>query len=201
MVEAASATPPTPINITMTANARPAAVCGGRSPYPTVVSVCTVTYKLSESGQPSIRVKPTVPKTTASTSAISALRMRKSARNLWVTGKGIGQGNARPPIPSVNAWATKTSFTLPTDAVFSVFEYDAELHELIANLVGALEVATVTRFLPLINQLLDFFIEYFWCRVAKDSKHGVETIYRRQYFAPIIFAKPAPRDPCVHFAR
>ena len=64
-------------------------------------------------------------------------------------------------------WNLKLFF-LPAHAVFGVFEDNAALGEFVPNFIATRKVAAMTRFLPLINQRLNFFVEQFCLRLAED---------------------------------
>src|SRR5919199_2686505 len=78
---------------------------------------------------------------------------------------------------------------LPADAVARVFEDDAAGGELVAYLVGAGEVASVTRLLPLVDETLDVFVEQDGLVVGEDVEHGVEALDEREDVAPVVGAQ------------
>src|SRR5437879_4878557 len=97
---------------------------------------------------------------------------------------------------TIRAW----SFPLPPYAVFGILQDDRPLGELFPNLIGARKVAAMTRFLPLVNQLLNFFIEHLSLRTADDVQNAVDAFDGGDNFASVVFTQDASGKSCVHFA-
>src|SRR5215470_2429434 len=72
------------------------------------------------------------------------------------------------------------SFSLPTHTILCIFEDDAEIGELVAQLISAAEIAPASRFLSLINQRLNVAVQLFSLLIAEDVQHRVEAIQQRQ---------------------
>src|SRR2546425_4875410 len=58
---------------------------------------------------------------------------------------------------SIEWW---TLFSFPAYTVLGVLEDDSARGQLITNLIRAIKVAAMTRFLALVNQRLDFVVEH-----------------------------------------
>src|SRR5690349_14429999 len=83
-----------------------------------------------------------------------------------------------------NLWMVLLS--LPAHSIFGVFEDDAAVGELATNLIGAAEVATSSRFLPFVDQRLNFAVEHLALPFAEDVQHGVDAIDRFEQLALIV---------------
>ena len=58
----------------------------------------------------------------------------------------------------------------------------------------------MTRFLPLVDQRLNFTVEHLAFLLAKDIQHSVEAIDQRQQLALVVRLHLFARERCVHFA-
>src|SRR5450759_1722080 len=95
----------------------------------------------------------------------------------------------------------KELLSLPAHAVLGVFQDDAAPGELVANFVAPIKVAAMTRFLALVDQLLNLSIKNLRLRLAKDIQHTVNAIYRSDYLPFVFFAQAASGQHGIHFAR
>ena len=59
----------------------------------------------------------------------------------------------------------------------------------------------MTRFLALVDQLLNFGVKNLRLRIAKDIQHTVNAIYRSDYLPFVFFAQTASGQHGIHFAR
>src|ERR1044071_9957099 len=89
----------------------------------------------------------------------------------------------------VNSFYSLT--TLPADAVACVFEGDAAGGELVADLVGAGEVAAVARLLPLVDEPLDVLVEQRRLLLGEDVQDGVEALDQLKDVAAVVLAQDA----------
>src|SRR5205085_4892440 len=96
----------------------------------------------------------------------------------------------------IRAW----SFPLPPYAVFGILQDDPPLGELFPNLIGARKVAAMTRFLPLVNQLLNFFVEHLSLWTADDVQNAVDAFDGGDNFAFVVFAQHSSGEHRVYFA-
>src|SRR4030095_13444093 len=88
----------------------------------------------------------------------------------------------------------------PANAVFGVFQDDATAREFVANLIRAAEVTTMTRFLPFINQLLNFIVEHFRFRLSEYAQDTIKALNRIEYFSLIVFTHGPARQGRRRFA-
>src|SRR5438132_794297 len=96
-----------------------------------------------------------------------AIDTRRGKRVSTTCVSGWDQSDPLPhPLTQVVLTSTHSS-PLPAYAVLRVFQNDTAPGKLIANFVGAVEVAAVTRFLALVNQLLNFVVEHLALRLTE----------------------------------
>src|SRR2546425_2959414 len=91
------------------------------------------------------------------------------------------------------------SLPLPSHAIFRIFQNDPPLGELIANLIGPRKIAAMTRFLPLVNQPLNIFVEHLSLRTADNVQHAIDAFDGGDNFASVVFAQDTSRQGGVHF--
>src|SRR6266404_4881847 len=107
----------------------------------------------------------------------------------FLAGKNPTEVGTLTPLAEIiiRAW----SFPLPPYAVFGILQDYPPLGELIANLIGARKVAAMPRFLALVNQLLNFFVEHLSLRTADDVQHAIDAFDGGHNFASVVFAQDA----------